>query len=919
MIPLKSRYANFKNMVLTLQETTQPTPQYAAAQAAFLSGDSAHNWLAELSRLGVSATAIDGYLLPESAQSLRAAGLFVVFKKAQSIDSEQLKSPYVCVSEGLYIPLSTQLFPQVNDAEFKRLLIWDVQVFHPHIGFVGFKKADKIDFTRLISLSKPSETEWHYAQTGMPFRPSLTAILMKPVSFQDVLTAINDTVDRKPLSDMPKDAEEPTELEKLLDDMKRGLLKGGLSALDKLGGMFPNTEGGNSGGSGDPSLGQQFQNWLQTQLNDLEKKRNDELNRLLNLFDKDPNEALKYALPLNNPYFNRGEAPPSSALGRRSTDFNLSNLGGGGRVDNWDAGEHFYTLQDRYRKAAEAAIARGDYKKAAYVYANLLGDFQSAAQVLEKGKCYREAAALYKEHLKNIPAAASCLERGGLITQAIELYDELKSYEKVGDLYEKIEQPAKAKRYYEASIDTHAERADFMEVARIESDKLKENDRSMATLLRGWLDSNQSEKCLEHYFKKTKENTPDTLLEAVQSVYDHQTPKHKRLTLLGILGDMVKHNEAADFRQTTRAIAYEILAEDVAAGNVSALYQLKKFLPKDRLINTDLNVFQKHFKLIKNDPSVPPTYQLDNTIKWLAATSHRNQYIALGLKNNQLHLARGNWYGNFEYHSWPHVFEEEPNCRFLVNQYACEDIIIRMDITAHLSTKKLEKNKYFDSQLMVGNTHFVTRLHDEAFAGILLYNGGVATLIDRLDTLEVAYLSKVGLPETSQPYTFSPPFADTKPVQMAEMFHRHKQFFSYKLNIIFSIAPDTHLTRELHLEEDYVIKMAMPSESPRFCMAVITQSSGCLLIQSDFERQTVRDVDFFAKDINPINLKFINDNTLVVMGLQALAVYDIRENMAFLSKSYAHDAQKAVAILATNNRHEFAILGEKGTITRYGI
>ncbi len=899
-------------MVLTLQETTQQAPQYAA-QAAVIRGDSAQDWLAELSRLGVLATQFDGYLLPESARSVQAAGLFVVFKKTEKIDFDDLKEPYACVSEGLYIPLSTQLFPEINAAEFKQLLVWDVQVFHPYIGFVGFKKTDKIDLTRLIYLENPLETEWHYAQTGMPFRPPLTDILIKPVSFQDVLTAMNDAIDRKPLSDIPKTADEPTELEKLLDDMKRGLLKGGLSALDKLGEMFPNTEGGNSGGSGGSSLA----NWMEKQLHDLEKKRNEEINRLLSLFEKDPNEALKYALPLDNPYFNRGEAPPSSALSRRSTDFSLNNLGGGNRMDGWDLGSHFYTLQDKYRKAAEAAIARGDYKKAAYVYANLLSDFPSAAQTLEKGKFYQEAAILYKEHLKNLAAAASCLERGGLITQAIELYDELKSYEKVGDLYQKIEQPTKAKRYYEASIETHAERADFMEVARIESDKLKENDRSMATLLRGWLDSNQSEKCLEHYFKKTKENTPDTLPEAVQTVYDHQTPKHKRMTLLGILGDMVKHNEAADFRQTTRDIAYNILADDVAAGNVSALHQLKKFLPEDRLINADLNVFQKHFKPIKIDPSVPSSYQLDTTVKWLAATSHRNQYIALGLKNNQLHLARGNWYGNFEYHSWPHVFEEEPNCSFLVNQYACEDIIIRMNTKAHLSTKKLEKNKYFDSALMVGNTHFVSKLHDEAFAAVLLYDGSVATLIDRLDGLEVTHLSKVGMPQGSKSYEFSDFFTNSRPFQVAEMFHKHSRYFSYKANFIFSIEPDRSITKELYLEEDYVVKMTMSSDSPDFRMAVITARSGCLLLERYFEQQTIRDVDFFAKDIQPIDLKFINDNTLVIMGLHTLAVYDIRDNMAFLSQSYAHDAQKAVAILHTNNRHTFAILGQNGAITLY--
>ena len=909
-------------MVLTLRETTQQAPQYAA-QAAFIRGHAAQDWLGELSRLGISAAAIDAYLLPESAHSMQSAGLFVVFKKAASLNFDDLKEPYACVSEGLYIPLSTQLFPQARADEFKKLLIWEMQVFHPNIGFVGFTKKDKIDLTRLIDLPHPLAIDWNRAQTGTPFRPPLTDILVKPVSFQDVLTSINDTVKRKPLSDIPKDADEPTDLEKLLDDMKRGLLKGGLSTLDKLGQMFQNTdlsryyrEGGNSGNSDNPSLGQKLQDWLQNQLNDLERKRNDEINRLLKLFDKDPNEALKYALPLDNPYFNRGEAPPSASLGRRSTDFSLNNLGGGNRVDGWDLGDHFYTLQDRYRKAAAAAIAVRDYKKAAYIYANLLSDFASAAQALEKGKFYQEAAVLYKEHLKDLPAAASCLERGGLITQAIELYDALKSYEKVGDLYQRIEQPTKANRYYEVSVEQHFGQSDFMEAARVEGDKLKENDRAMATLLRGWQNSNQAEKCLQRYFDKTKENAPNTLPDAVQSVYEHQTPKHKRVTLLGLLGDMVKHNEAADFRQTTRDIAYDILAEDVEAGNVSALHQLKKFLPDDRLINADLNVFQRHFKPIKIGPSVSPSFQLDNTIKWLVATGHRNQYIALGLKDNHLHLARGNWYGNFEYHSWQHSFQSEPNFSFLLNQYASEDILIRMDESAHLSTKKLEKNKYFDSALTVGNTHFVTRF-DGVLAAILSHDGVVATLIDRERMLEVTSLTKIGMPQGSQPYTFSVLFTNTRPFQAAEMFHKHKRYFSYKANIIFSIAPDRGETKELHLEEDFIVKMTMSSESPDFRMAIITHNSGCLIIHPHFWKQTVRDFDFFAKDIQAIDLKFINDNTLVVMGLHLIQVYAIQDHAAVLSHSFLHKEQKAVAILTTNNRHEFAILGQNGSITRY--
>ena len=42
-------------------------------------------------------------------------------------------------------------------------------------------------------------------------------------------------------------------------------------------------------------------------------------------------------------------------------------------------------LAAEYRKAAEAAVARGDYRRAAFIYGKLLKDYRSAAGVLSRG------------------------------------------------------------------------------------------------------------------------------------------------------------------------------------------------------------------------------------------------------------------------------------------------------------------------------------------------------------------------------------------------------------------------------------------------------------------------------------------------------------------------------------------------------
>ena len=162
--------------------------------------------------------------------------------------------------------------------------------------------------------------------------------------------------------------------------------------------------------------------WLRQQLDsinhDLERARNKELTRLLSMFDSDPEEALRHAIPMNDSQ-HRGIAPPGSRLGSRAPDFNLARISGGGAADFWAIPAQMrLALQRRYREMADRELQLKRFRRAAYIYAELLGDLSSAANALKQGKHFREAAILYDERLQNPIEAAKCFGEAGLVDEA---------------------------------------------------------------------------------------------------------------------------------------------------------------------------------------------------------------------------------------------------------------------------------------------------------------------------------------------------------------------------------------------------------------------------------------------------------------------------------------------------------------------
>ncbi len=155
------------------------------------------------------------------------------------------------------------------------------------------------------------------------------------------------------------------------------------------------------------------------------------LRALLQMFrDGKLEAALRRALPLNSDGA-RGPVPGAGAgLPLNNILYSLRTLlgggGGGGRGPIWyTSTELFHNLFAEYRKAAQEAARRGDYRRAAYIYGKLLRDYRAAADALFQGGLYHDAAVVYLKKVGDKPAAARALERAGEVDEAVRLYREL--------------------------------------------------------------------------------------------------------------------------------------------------------------------------------------------------------------------------------------------------------------------------------------------------------------------------------------------------------------------------------------------------------------------------------------------------------------------------------------------------------------
>jgi tetratricopeptide (TPR) repeat protein len=554
--------------------------------AVLIKGASIHHWLAEMHLLKLSADRLNVYAIPgTSANSVW--GCIVILPQGQSLPAAGRNQYCQVIAGKLYIPENTLLYPQISEAELNKLFTEEIYFFHPETGMAGL--SEPIDWSKLIDVVEDEKTRVLKPTSGIFVPGNIKRLEIQALPPDETLEQLAD-------DSFPKTKKLANEPLRFFEKIKLGLLrpffKAGSSGdgedrgSSKLLHWFDRLIG-NSGSKPDSWL-----NKLQQHYENLEHRGKDEMHKLMDLFKNDPDEALKYAIPLDGSGTGRGGTHDANFnMHKRWNDFSL-----GGYQNNRSSGtgvmadDAYNQLSSQYYKTAQDLVQKGDYRKAAFVYLKLLKASGQAAKTLEDGGLYAEAAAIHLKYNDNKRKAAECYEKGNMLSQAITLYKELDDYEKTGDLYMLLSYYNDAFHYYGKVVEHYSQSGKYVKASLLYRNKMNDRTSAQSMLLKGWNENRDALNCLNNYFQ----NIEDTreLQNAIDDIYVHNTHEKNKENFLAALKH--EHDKHQEIRDRTKEIAYEIIAEQ-SQTNPSIISSLQHF-NKDSVLVKDILRFKNQDK-----------------------------------------------------------------------------------------------------------------------------------------------------------------------------------------------------------------------------------------------------------------------------------------------------------------------------------
>lgn len=547
--------------------------------AVLIQGASAAHWLAELQRMNLSLQAVAVYPLPGTTANSVWGCLAVC--NVDKIKVDIGRNGYCqLVHDRLFIPERAGLYPRLSAEETATLFDDKPHLFHPETGLVELEEP--LDWATAIIAPDAEEREVK-KPAASPFIPQeVKTFLVKPPAAEDVLRNFEEThfPKQEKFSDKPLT---PFEKGKLF--LYRQLFtkkesnKGEEASVEKTS-LLSRLE------HWLPSLFKKESDWannLQSDYEELERRNQKHLDRLLDLLKNDPEEALKYAIPLDADGTARGGFAAAFTMQKRWFDFSLfGNRGGVGSGSVTFEDDTYKRLHQQYTATAQQLIKEGDYRKAAFVYMKLLKNYPMAADALEKGGLYAEAASVYLNYGNNKAKAAECYEKGKMIDDAIELHKELGNDEKAGDLYLSIHKKREAFYHYQKVADGYTQNHQYLKASLLYKAKMEDEAAAQQTLLTGWRLNRDAFNCLNNYFANIRDEK--VLGEAVQTIYQKEVnPQNREIFLRVLQYEYARGNGLAPM---TKDYAYEIVAEAVKT-NPAIVSELKSFNKDDKQLVKD--------------------------------------------------------------------------------------------------------------------------------------------------------------------------------------------------------------------------------------------------------------------------------------------------------------------------------------------
>lgn len=951
---------------LEIQYSSQPM---RPTVAWLIAGGGPRDWLAEMTAWTIPLADVRLLVLP-------AGGVVVLLGKSATVTPQLLTAiPLGMVAGRLLLPVEAVLFPPLSDTEFKQILPDTdlMYVWRPHLGLVHFKWEQIFPITALLAAMPEGDRTWDAAHPGVGINTRLLSIAPNsPLSVADVMQAGRDDIGTIPLSDnaLPPTPQEGSGLNRALRkagmtalSQGAGVLGAAAQRLSQLGASFglgatdaaasgtskkgkaPPLSGGTkpAEGAGKNWL-ERLAEWANEKKNsldhNLDKMRHNQIERLLHMLQNSPDKGLAFALPLQGTSEGRGLASPSAHLARRDINFNLRNLGGGGPIDFWDLPQSYRAaLSQRYRELANRELALGRHRRAAYIFAELLGDLSTAATTLRDGGHFREAAVLYETKLNQPLVAAQCLQRGGLLAEALVIYQRLQAWQTIAELYEQLDQTENAREAWRKEIAKLLAGQDRLGAAAVLENKLLEPEEAYQLLRQGWPTTPQASHCLRESFLLLARLGEHH--RAQQQIQDLQTASHTlelTIELAKCLAQQANKYPEERVRDLAADTTRRIVSESMQLASEPLLGQLvgtiAQLVPSDRLLARDTTRYRSI--LAKQQPqtkkllaptaspklSVARTIQLPTGI-WKTAASVGAEFYVVGAQEGKVVLLRGNWKGELQSPIGPlwNLTPQQEECDFLLaaDPRRLEKLLLHVDGNTPQRDLNFPITNSFPEPLAVGphpagQRSTISMVYSDGGNTVV---GNARSRSDIEGALDAATFDAAGVVLSLQELLFDDSDLDNLARKIDEtgpkLVHFVRSGWSYAAlgNVALVVGPKKG---RLELPSRVCsICGSPPHTNPRIVFGC--EAGGVILWGQDADSPTT----IFAEELAWPVVGLVRGSFLVAVTAAAVQVYSTKGNKLQLTGEISGPRSAPVAILAHEQLNHFGLLTVDGRVVCYEV
>ncbi|MFT5780472.1 MAG: hypothetical protein ACI837_003434 [Crocinitomicaceae bacterium] len=483
------------------------------------------------------------------------------------------------IGNSFFLLENSEVSPRLNEDALLKRFGRTPHFFHPIYGLIELEELK--DWASFVEL-KPLQVTLTQAEKGPEIPYKLGNYFIREVEPEEVLkTLIEKAIPDRSSLDHPQ----LTSWEKIKLKALRTVLskKGKKKATDKI-----DKEDVNESDNQDINTSHKKSWWkrnrekMEEQLEDLEERNKRELDKLMDMLEKDPDEALKYALPIDRSGFSRGRDVGFTMM-KRWGSRSGGGSPGGGNVNLEESRAD--VLRSKYNQMATRYVETQQWEKASFVYLELLSNPTQAAIVLQQGKKYEAAAAIFLSRCKDKARAAECYESGNFNSRAIELYEELDQQLKVGDLQTKMGNGTQAELAYNKEITKMLSSKRYFSAGIVAHDKLSNVQAARDHYTKGWELEQRPNDCLNAFLDTFK---LDERRKNIVSLHKEEFEGEAAHRFLEVLKNQLNHEK--ELQDDVELIVYETVARN--SKKDKKIVQTLKNFNKGELVLKDIMRFR---------------------------------------------------------------------------------------------------------------------------------------------------------------------------------------------------------------------------------------------------------------------------------------------------------------------------------------